>query len=241
MAAENKNYQLILMDLQMPEVNEIDAVQQIRTFNREIPIIAFTSLDHESFIKKLAIMPEDNFNDYLSKSSCDNILYRTISKWIMDSGDNLPYLGAREKYIKVLKDKEIILADDQDINRIITSRSLKSFGLKITEAKDGKELLQLYQDSLDKSGKSKFSLIITDINMPPYNGDEAAKEIRKSEAKNNISYQDCIPIIALSGNGDKKDICHFFKCQMTDYFIKGSDAELLTKLIAHYLSYTEAL
>ena len=105
----------------------------------------------------------------------------------------------------------------------------------VTTANDGKELLNLYKNSIDEKGKSDFDVIITDINMPPHNGDDAAKEIRAIEASYKISHHDEMPIIALSGDGEKEDIHHFFACQMTDYFIKGNKSELLLRVIANYL------
>jgi DNA-binding NarL/FixJ family response regulator len=68
--------------------------------------------------------------------------------------------------------------------------------------------------------------------MSPHNGDVAAQEIRKIEEKNGIEHQNRIPIIALSSDSTAKDIFHFFHCQMNDYFIKGSEPDLLLNVIA---------
>ena len=215
LAKENK-YHLILMDIQMPEMNGVEATKKIRTFNKDIPIIAYTSLDHNlEEIKSVT-------SDLLKKPVADNILFRAISKWIINYPDEFSYLGSKEEYKIALKDKNILLADDQEMNRLMTRGSLERYGLKVTEVKDGKELLEIYH-----SNQNSFNLIITDINMPPYNGDEAAKTIRTTNQH--------IPIIALSGDGEKKDIHHFFACGMTDYFIKGSNPELLIKIVANYL------
>ena len=76
--------------------------------------------------------------------------------------------------------------------------------------------------------------------MPPFDGDTAAKEIRKIESSYKISHHDEIPIIALSGDGKKEDVHHFFDCQITDYFIKGSKLEILLRIIANYLTKRES-
>jgi CheY-like chemotaxis protein len=119
---------------------------------------------------------------------------------------------------------------------MMIKKSLERSGLEVVEASDGKELLEIYQKSLDQDGKSSFDIIITDVNMPPHDGDDATKEIRNIESLNKINYHDEMPIIALSGDGDKEDIYHFFDCQMTDYFIKGNPPEILLKIIANYLA-----
>ena len=212
---ENK-YSLILMDIQMPEMDGIEAAKNIRKFNKEAPIIAYTSLDHDLEKIKAAT------NDLLKKPVAENILFRTISKWITDYKDEFSYLGTKEEYKIALQNKNILLADDQQMNLMMTKRSLENYGLKVTAVKDGKELLEIYH-----SNPHSFDLIITDINMPPHNGDEAAKEIRKTNQN--------IPIIALSGDGEKKDIYHFFNSGMNDYFIKGGNPELLIKIVANYL------
>ena len=212
---ENK-YHLILMDIQMPEMNGVTATKEIRKFNKDIPIIAYTSLDHDLEKIKAAT------NDILKKPVAENILFRTISKWITNYKDEFSYLGSKEEYKLILQNKNILLADDQKMNLMMTKKSLENYGLKVTTAKDGKELLEIYH-----SNPNSFNLIITDINMPPHNGDEAAKEIRKTNQN--------IPIIALSGDGEKKDIHHFFNSGMNDYFIKGGNPELLIKIVANYL------
>ncbi|MCE3255685.1 MAG: multi-sensor hybrid histidine kinase [Rickettsiaceae bacterium] len=238
MAKQNK-YHLILMDVQMPEIDGIEATKKIRIHDREIPIIALTSLNKKLFLEEAKESAyRKDFNYYLNKLSSNN-LYRTVSKWMMDLEDDMSYMGTKEEYLEILKGKKLLLADDEKINRMITKRVLETAGMIVTEANDGKELLELYQNSLNKNGKSSFDAIITDINMQPHNGDEAAKEIRNIEAINKISHHDEMPIIAISGDGSRKDIHHFFECQMTDYFIKGTRTELLLKIIANYLSKKE--
>ena len=233
--AKNNKYSLILMDIQMPEIDGIAATKEIRRFNQDIPIIAFTSLDLGSFSKQVnCSVLESDFSDCLNKNAPRNILYRSITKWITDIKDDFPYLGSKEEYSR-LHGKNILLADDQEMNLMMVKINLEKNGLVVTEVSDGKELLEIYKKSLDANGKSSFDMIITDINMPPYNGDVAAKEIRSIELNNHLQYKNIIPIIAVSGDGQKEDIRHFFASGITDYFIKGTDPELLIKIVANYL------
>ncbi len=231
MVRKNSDYQLILMDIQMPEMNGIESAKIIKSFNSRIPIVALTSLEHELIFEN----SHGYFDYYLNKPVAGHILHRTIAKLTMCE-DNLDYLGSEDQYLPTLKGKNIILADDQELNRVITVKKLSSLGLKIIQAKDGKELVEIYKKSFVNNKKSDIDLIITDINMPPFNGDDAAQEIRKIESQNNIKYNEQIPIIALSGDGQEENIKHFFNCQITDYFIKGDNTEKLFKIIASYLN-----
>jgi CheY-like chemotaxis protein len=60
----NPDIDLILMDIQMPNLNGNDATQQIRKFNKKVIIIAQTGLAFTSEIKPLI---EVGFNSYIVK------------------------------------------------------------------------------------------------------------------------------------------------------------------------------
>ena len=234
--AKAGKYHLIIMDIQMPEMNGIITTKEIRKFNQDVPVIAYTSLCYNSFLKETNNpVARNDFNYYLSKSISNHILYRTITKWIIDTPDDFSYLGSKEQYLKAIQGKNILLADDQEMNLLMTRKNLERNGLKVTECRNGKELLEIYKNNLNENNKSNFDVIITDINMNPYDGDDASKEIRAIELNNHLQYKNRIPIIALSGDGQREDIYHFFSCGMTDYFIKGNNPDLLIKIVANYL------
>jgi CheY-like chemotaxis protein len=73
------NVDIILMDLQMPLMSGFEAMQQIKTEQPEIPIIAITAYamsgDREKGLKA-------GFNEYLSKPVTRKILMETILKYI---------------------------------------------------------------------------------------------------------------------------------------------------------------
>jgi len=61
---KNVNYDLIILDIQMPEMNGLQCLKEIRKINRKIPVIALTAFalqgDNEKFIA-------EGFNEYISK------------------------------------------------------------------------------------------------------------------------------------------------------------------------------
>lgn len=77
---QEKEYDIILMDIQMPEMNGFEATDHIRnTMNSKIPIIALTadvtSIDIEKSIKV-------GMNDYISKPIDEKLLYSKITAQI---------------------------------------------------------------------------------------------------------------------------------------------------------------
>lgn len=71
------NYDLILMDIQMPVMDGYTATQKIRTFNQEVPIIALTASVITTDIEAKAV--QIGMNGCLSKPFNPNTLYTIIS------------------------------------------------------------------------------------------------------------------------------------------------------------------
>jgi PAS domain S-box-containing protein len=73
---QNKSYDIILMDLHMPEMNGFEATEYIRSkMNSEIPIIALTADVTTADLKKCTAV---GMNDYISKPLDEKLLYDKI-------------------------------------------------------------------------------------------------------------------------------------------------------------------
>jgi len=73
---ESKSYDIILMDLQMPEMNGFEATEYIRnTMNSKIPIIALTA---DVTTVDLAKCKTVGMNDYIAKPVDEKLLYNKI-------------------------------------------------------------------------------------------------------------------------------------------------------------------
>lgn len=77
---QNKHYDIILMDLQMPEMNGFEATEHIRKIMKSnIPIIALTADVTTTDIKKCKAI---GMNDYVSKPIDEKLLYSKIIRYI---------------------------------------------------------------------------------------------------------------------------------------------------------------
>ena len=70
---------LILMDLQMPEMNGFEATQAIKQINNDIPIIAQTAFAMSDDREKAIL---SGCNDYLSKPIRSNDLLSVVRKYL---------------------------------------------------------------------------------------------------------------------------------------------------------------
>ena len=74
------NYDIIFMDLQMPEMNGFEATQYIRNkMNSQIPIIALTADVTTMDVEKCKSI---GMNDYISKPVDEKLLYKKIVKYL---------------------------------------------------------------------------------------------------------------------------------------------------------------
>jgi CheY-like chemotaxis protein len=70
-----QQYDLVFMDLQMPEMDGLEAAKAIRQFNRQTPIVAFTSQNESSVMEQIQLA---GMNDYLNKAATPDLIYQTI-------------------------------------------------------------------------------------------------------------------------------------------------------------------
>ncbi len=91
---QNKLYDIILMDLHMPEMNGFEATEYIRnTLNSKIPIIALTA---DVTTVDLAKCKAAGMNDYISKPVDDGLLYTKITELVKKS--KLIKYGGTDEY-----------------------------------------------------------------------------------------------------------------------------------------------
>lgn len=122
----------------------------------------------------------------------------------------------------------ILMAEDNPLNRKFLTHFLTMFGHQVTVADNGLEALEI----LRREGK-RFDLILMDIQMPEMDGMEATRRIRASSGR---QFRPDIPIIALTAYAMKGDRDRMLEVGMNDYVTKPVDMEQLSAAIARQAS-----
>jgi signal transduction histidine kinase/CheY-like chemotaxis protein len=87
----------------------------------------------------------------------------------------------------------MLVAEDHEINRLVTQRMVESWGYGSQFASSGAEVVRLFSER-------RYRLILMDIEMPGVDGYAATREIRGMELLGNVADGDFIPIIAVTAH-----------------------------------------
>ena len=130
-----------------------------------------------------------------------------------------PSAGA---YSQLLAGKHFLVAEDNEINRVLIDHVLSKAGGSVTLANNGAEAVNfLHQDK-------EFDLIIMDLQMPEMDGFAATRYIR-----NNLNMQ--TPIIAMTATAMKDEQFQCLDSGMNEYMTKPFEFTELYKRILYLL------
>lgn len=119
--------------------------------------------------------------------------------------------------------KQLLVVEDNLINRTIMVKLLKNYGFKhIDVALNGEEAITLI-----KRKPLTYGLILMDINMPVLDGIGATKEIRRMGLD--------VPIIAMTANALKGDEEKYLEVGMNDYIAKPVDRKVALRTLLKWL------
>ena len=122
--------------------------------------------------------------------------------------------------LTLLKTKNVLLVEDNEINQMIAEAMLESIGLNVTVADNG-------QQALDEVKEKNYDLVLMDIQMPVMDGITACRKIRETNQ--------LLPIIALTANVMSDDILKYQMEGFNDHIAKPIDLDVLIQVLAQNL------
>ena len=120
---------------------------------------------------------------------------------------------------------DILLAEDNEINRFIADELLTTAGFKLDMAENGAKAVEMVK-------ARKYELILMDIQMPEMDGFQATKAIRSMEGCGGI------PIVAMTANAMQGDKEKSLEAGMNDHITKPLMPGVLMEKICYWIGKT---
>jgi CheY-like chemotaxis protein/HPt (histidine-containing phosphotransfer) domain-containing protein len=212
-----QRYELVVLDLKMPDMDGFELIAQIRARSRHsIPtVMMLTSEGHRG---DAARCRELNIGGYVTKPVIPSDLFDAIMTVLGESSQLEPQAVTRHYLHASQRKLNLLLAEDNVVNQRLAVRLLEKQGHSVTIANNGREAVAGWQNT-------HFDAILMDVDMPIMNGYEATELIREQE----LSRGTHIPIIAMTAHAMQgvRETC--LNHGMDSYLSKPIDTDALCK------------
>ena len=132
---------------------------------------------------------------------------------------------------EILEGRNILLAEDNDLNAEIAEAILERAGLKTERVEDGIQCVNM----IEKMPAGTYDMILMDIQMPKMNGYKATQAIRRLPDKDKA----CIPIIAMTANAFEEDKRDALAVGMNGHIAKPIELDKLLSMLVEVIRQQE--
>lgn len=199
-------FDLILLDWNMPELQGIEVLREIRAKDRTVPVVMVTSeRDRERIFEAI----DAGVTHYIVKPFTPAAVGKKV-KTIMN----------RYQHIKSRKrSRRAMVVDDSKTVRHVLAKTLRAdCGFEeITQAASGTEAIEVFK-------KHSFDLVLLDWNMPHMQGIDVLRSIRKSDKRT--------PVIMVTGETDGAHVVEAYDAGASGYLTKPFEPETLVEKVS---------
>lgn len=125
----------------------------------------------------------------------------------------------------ILKNLQVLVVDDNEMNRLVASTVLENHGIIVSEAVNG-------ADAIRKLEKKNFDLVLMDLQMPVMDGLEASLKIRKELGLT-------VPIVALTASALNEESHRCLDAGMNDFIVKPFKEEDMVEVLIRNIQFDQ--
>ncbi|NSL89999.1 response regulator [Chitinophaga sp. Mgbs1] len=223
---QQKDVDCVILDMGIPDQHAYEALEKVKEIKglENIPVIIFTG-------KSLSRSEEQRIRQY-----ADSIVVKTahsyqrmldeVSLFLHLVSEKAPEVqsgnGKMALLNEVLKDKTVLIADDDVRNIYSLTKALEMHQMKVVSAIDGKEALQQLEEH-------PVDIVLMDMMMPEMDGYDAIAAIRRQPKLAQL------PVIAVTAKAMMGDREKCLQAGASDYISKPVDVDQLISLLRVWL------
>ena len=221
-------YDLLLVDMQMPRMDGVEFAlriqgQALEPMPRMVMVTSIGDRGGSAAMEKvgyMALLTKPIKQVDLNECLCQVLALAPSNPTAKEEATNLDADQEIESMV-------VLVADDNQVNRMVAQSMLKKIGVTILTANNGVEALEAYRE---RSGE--VDLILMDCRMPEMDGFEATAAIREMEAGGTGR----TPIVALTAKALDEDREACLEAGMDDYLTKPLKAAALKETLLRWRS-----
>ena len=218
---KKEDYFAIILDWKMPEMDGIETARQIRKrIGSDITIILLSSFEFSEIEEEAKAAGVDAF---IAKPLFRSRLTATLRRFVSEKKEKTArdYLESAD-----YSGKRILLVEDNELNREITSEILQMTGVEVEYAENGK----IAVEKVLNAPANRYDLAFMDIQMPVMNGYEATAAIRGLSGERGQ-----LPIVAMTANAFAEDVQMAKNAGMNGHIAKPLDVKKLSEILKKWL------
>ena len=209
--ARRADYNLLLVDWKMPEMDGVEATRRIReAVGQEMPIIILTSYNWDEIVDEATHAGVDTF--VAKPLFAGNVLGQFHEAFRRKSKEQRANRAE-------LKGRHVLLAEDVEVNAEIMVMVLGMREIETDVAENGR----IAVDKFLAHPAGTYDAILMDMRMPEMDGLEATRAIRTSGREDAKS----IPIIALTANAFDEDVQRSMQAGLNAHLSKPVEPDAL--------------
>ena len=206
-----EDYDLILIDWRMPEMDGLETTRRIRSIaGEETPIIILTSFNWDDIAEEAR---EAGVDTFVAKPLFAGSVMEEFREAFRRKN------AALEKKTADLKGKRVLLAEDVAINAEIIMMVLSMREMETDLAENGRIAVEMFESHAPQY----YDAILMDMRMPEMDGLEATRVIRAMDRPDAKT----IPIIALTANAFDEDVQRSMQAGLNAHLSKPVEPEAL--------------
>ncbi len=229
-AADGEPYDLILLDMHMPEMDGLEVARALSADERinTARMVMLTSVGLRGDAQSAR---QAGVRAYLTKPVRQGDLYSCLTEVMGEIlTDATPQLVTRHSLAEALERKiigrRVLVAEDNPVNQEVTMGMLRKLGFQVDLVADGRQ-------AVEAVFASPYDLIFMDCQMPELDGYKATAEIRRFEQECGVEKP--VPIIALTANALQGDKDKCMAAGMNDYLSKPFNQDQIVEVLDRWL------